>query len=159
MLINGETEKLRINLMAIGKRLRQFESLLSPYLLVSIIVNTLVIMSCICSLVSLNYKNNSIVILYMICLDLFIRASKMIIYFQFGEKIWLSFNELKSKLENYTLCKTLSNDDWKQWIAIKDMENQFNFSVMNVLKLRRKTALTIGSFILQYTVILIQTNI
>ena len=83
----------------------------------------------------------------------------MIIYFQFGEKIWLSFNELKSKLENYTLCKTLSNDDWKQWIAIKDMENQFNFSVMNVLKLRRKTALTIGSFILQYTVILIQTNI
>jgi hypothetical protein len=52
----------------------------------------------------------------------------------------------------------LSNEEWKQWIAIKEMEKQFNLSVFKVLKLRRVKLLAIGIFLLQYLVILIQTN-
>jgi len=52
----------------------------------------------------------------------------------------------------------LSNEEWKQWIAIEKLEKQFDLSVFNVLKLRRANLLAIGAFVLQYSVILIQTN-
>jgi hypothetical protein len=52
----------------------------------------------------------------------------------------------------------LSNEEWKQWIAIKEYEKQFDLSVFKVLKLKRAYLLSIGALLLQYSVILIQTN-
>jgi hypothetical protein len=52
----------------------------------------------------------------------------------------------------------LSNEEWKQWIAIKQLEKQFDLSIFEVLKLRRANLLAIGAFLLQYLVLLIQTN-
>jgi hypothetical protein len=52
----------------------------------------------------------------------------------------------------------LSNEEWKQWIAIKELGKQFDLSIFKVLKLRRANLLAIGAFLLQYLVILIQTN-
>jgi hypothetical protein len=38
------------------------------------------------------------------------------------------------------------------------LEKQFDLSIFKVLKLRRANLLAIGAFVLQYSVILIQTN-
>jgi hypothetical protein len=61
-------------------------------------------------------------------------------------------------LEEISSMIQLSNEEWKQWIAIKELEKQFDLSVFKVLKLRRANLLAIGAFLLQYLVILIQTN-
>ena len=118
-------------------------------------MNTLLVMSYTCYLVTQNPNQMSA----GMSLNLFISIVKLIIYFHFGENIFKSFNQLKKKLEELTLSKTLTNDDWKQLISIKDMKSQFTFSVMYTFKLRSETSITLGSFILQYAVILIQTSI
>jgi hypothetical protein len=61
-------------------------------------------------------------------------------------------------LEEIDSMTQLSNEEWKRWIAIKQLEKQFDLSVFKVLKLRRASLLSIGAFLLQYSVILIQTN-
>jgi hypothetical protein len=42
-------------------------------------------------------------------------------------------------LEELSLKTNFSNDDWKQRIAIKAMEKELNFTLFNILKLKRKT--------------------
>jgi hypothetical protein len=37
----------------------------------------------------------------------------------------------------------LSNEEWKQWIAIEELEKQFDLSIFEVLKLRRANILAI----------------
>jgi hypothetical protein len=91
-------------------------------------------------------------------IDCFISLVNIFIYFHFGENIPKSFSQLKIILEELSLRNNFSNDDWKQWIAIKAMEKVFNLTLFNILKLKRKTAITVYSFILQFAVILIQTN-
>jgi len=115
-------------------------------------------MSGICTFASKNVLLLTLITKYFFGLILIISITKIIIYFHFGEKIPKSFSQLTSSLEILSLTTQLSNDEWKQWIAIKHMREDFNFTIFGVLKLERKTALTIGSFILQYVVILIQTN-
>jgi len=68
---------------------------------------------------------------------------------------------MKKKLEKFTISENISNHDWKQWIAIKDMsqQNVFKFSVMNLFEMQQKTGLIVFSIIIQYAVILIQTNV
>ena len=79
-------------------------------------------------------------------------------YFHFGEMIPNSFNRMKDLLEELFLTNMSSIEEWKQWIAIQKMEKQFNFSIMKLFKMKRKTTVIFGSFILQYVVILLQTN-
>ncbi len=43
----------------------------------------------------------------------------------------------KKFLEELSLRTNFSNDDWEQWIAIKTMEKEFNFTLFNILKLKR----------------------
>ncbi len=45
--------------------------------------------------------------------------------------------------ENCSMIQ-LSNEEWKQWIAIKELEKQFDLSIFEVLKLRRANLLAIG---------------
>ncbi len=151
-------EKLRIKLLIINNKLSEFESLLSPFLLISITVNTMLCMSNICNLVT-NHSQTTGFIRYISAVNIFGSVVKLFIYFYFGEKIPKSFNHLKKKLEALVFSRSLSTDDWRQWIAIKEMKKQFHFSVMKSFKMRRETALTIALFILQYAVILIQTSI
>jgi hypothetical protein len=92
-------------------------------------------------------------------IDFFISLVKIFIYFHFGEKIPNSFSQLKYVLEESSLKTNFSNDDWKQWVAIRSMKSEFNFTIYSFLKLKRETAITVCSFILQYAVILIQTNV
>jgi hypothetical protein len=83
---------------------------------------------------------------------------KLLLYFHFGEQISNAYTQLKDKLEEICSMIQLSNEEWKQWIAIKELEKQFDLSIFKVLKLRRAYLLVIGNFVLQYSVILIQTN-
>jgi len=96
---------------------------------------------------------------YYCILSLCLSSIKLFVYFYFGEKVLTAFKEMKRKLEDFTFSEKVSNHDWKQYIAIKGMKNEFNFSIMNLIKIQRETALIVGSFILQYAVILIQTSI
>jgi hypothetical protein len=157
-----ETEhitELRFKLLRIINKLRELESLLSPFLLVSVMANTLTLMARICVFAAVTKVFNSLVITYFFTIDLFVSLVKIFIYFHFGEKIPNSFSQLKYVLEELSLKTNFSNDDWKQWVAIKSMKSEFNFTIYSFLKLKRETAITICSFILQYAVILIQTNV
>jgi len=154
-------EILLMKLMKISNQLRGFESLLSPFLLVSILMNSMLGMSNICYLVTQYQKNTSSAIRFISAINLMTCFVKLIIYFYFGEKISSAFNQMKKKLEKFTISENISNHDWKQWIAIKDMsqQNVFKFSVMNLFEMQQKTGLIVFSIIIQYAVILIQTNV
>jgi hypothetical protein len=115
-------------------------------------------MAVICVFATATKVFDSFLMTYFFAIDFFISSVKIFIYFHFGEKIPKSFSQLKNILEELSLKTNFSNDEWKQWIAIKTMEKDFNFTLYNILKLKRKTAITVCSFILQYSVILIQTN-
>jgi hypothetical protein len=91
-------------------------------------------------------------------LNFWVGFIKLLIYFYFGEEILSAYTQLKNKLEEIFSMIQLSNEEWKQWIAIKELEKQFNLSVFKVLKLKRAYLLSIGALLLQYSVILIQTN-
>jgi hypothetical protein len=75
---------------------------------------------------------------------------KLLIYFHFGEEISSAYTQLKNNLEEICSIIQLSNEEWKQWIAIKELEKQFDLSVFKALKLRRANLLAIGAFLLQY---------
>ncbi len=151
--------ELRFKLLRIINKLRELESLLSPLLLVSLMANTLTLMAGICLFATATKVFDSFLIAYFFVVNFFVSLVKIFIYFHFGEKIPNSFSQLKYVLEELSLKTNFSNDDWKQWVAIKSMKSEFNFTIYSFLKLKRETAITICSFILQYAVILIQTNV
>ncbi len=150
--------ELRIKLLKLKNRLRQFESLFSASLLISIMTSCLQIMSSVCNLFIRDLSLNLNFIQIISFISFWIGFIKLLIYFHFGEQISSAYNQLKNKLEEICSMIEMSNEEWKQWIAIKELETQFDLSVFNVLKLRRANLLSIGAFVLQYSVILIQTN-
>ncbi len=150
--------ELRIKLLKLKNRLRQFESLFSIPLLVSIMTCSLLTMRGVCILSIGDYSWNINLILIISFLNLCFGFIKLLIYFHFGEEISSAYTQLKNKLEEICSMIQLSNEEWKQWIAIKELEKKFDLSIFKVLKLRRANLLNIGAFALQYIVILIQTN-
>jgi hypothetical protein len=155
---SGSLSQLRCKLWKINVKLRELESLLSPFLLLSLMTNTMIIMAGICVFATATKVFDSFIMTYFFAITLYFAILKNFVYFHFGEKIPKSFSQLKNILEELSLKTKFSSDDYKEWIAIKAMEKDFNFTLYNILKLKRKTALTVCSFILQYSVILIQTN-
>jgi hypothetical protein len=150
--------ELRIKLLKLKNRLREFESLFSTSLLVSIITSSLLTMASVCNL---SIRDPSLNLSFIQILSFFIfwvGFIKLLIYFHFGEEISSAYTQLKNKLEEICSMIQLSNEEWKQWIAIKEYEKQFDLSVFKVLKLKRAYLLSIGALLLQYSVILIQTN-
>jgi len=150
--------ELRIKLLKLKNRLRQFESLFSTSILVSIMTSSLSTMTGVCVPSIGDYSQNIISIQVISYLHFWFGFIKLLIYFHFGEQISSAYNQLTNKLEEICSMIQLSNEEWKQWIAIKELEKQFDLSVFKVLKLRRVYLFVIGNFVLQYSVILIQTN-
>ncbi len=150
--------ELLIKLLKLKNRLRQFESLFSTSLLVSIMTSSLTTMTGVCNLSIRDDSLNINLIQIISFLNFCSGFIKLLIYFHFGEEISSAYTQLKNKLEEICLMNQLSNEEWKQWIAIKELEKQFDLSIFKVLKLRRAYLLVIGNFVLQYSVILIQTN-
>ena len=150
--------ELRIKLLKLKNRLRQFESLFSTSLLVSIMTSSLTTMTGV-SILSIRDHSWNIDFTQIISfLNFCFGFIKLLIYFHFGEQISSAYTQLTNKLEEICSMIQLSNEEWKRWIAIKQLEKQFDLSIFKVLKLRRANLLAIGAFILQYSVILIQTN-
>ena len=150
--------ELRIKLLKLKNRLRQFESLFSTSLLVSIMTSSLTTMTGVCVLSIRDHSRNINLIQIILFLNFCFGFIKLLIYFHFGEQISSAYNQLTNKLEEICSMIQLSNEEWKQWIEIRKLENQFDLSIFKVLKLRRANLLAIGAFVLQYSVILIQTN-
>jgi hypothetical protein len=155
---SGALSQLRCKLWKINVKLRELESLLSPFLLLSLMTNTMIIMAGICFFATATKFFDSFIMTFFFAVNLCFAILKNFLYFNFGEQIPKSFSQLKNILEELSLKTNFSNDDYKELIAIKAMEKDFNFTLYNILKLKRKTAITVCSFILQYAVILIQTN-
>jgi len=150
--------ELQIKLLKLKNRLRQFESLFSTSLLVSIMTSSLTTMTGVCVLSIRDHSLNINLIQVISFINFCIGFIKLLIYFHFGEQISSAYNQLTNKLEEICSMIQLSNEEWKQWIAIKQLEKQFDLSIFKVLKLRRANLLAIGAFLLQYLVLLIQTN-
>src|SRR5208282_5076571 len=150
--------ELRIKLLKLKNRLRQFESLFSTSILVSIMTSSLSTMTGVCVPSIGDYSQNIISIQVISYLHFWFGFIKLLIYFHFGEQISSAYNQLTNKLEEICSIIQLSNEEWKQWIEIRKLEKQFDLSIFKVLKLRRANLLAIGAFLLQYSVILIQTN-
>jgi hypothetical protein len=150
--------ELRIKLLKLKNMLRQFESLFSTSLLVSIMTSSLTTMTGVCVLSIRDHSLNINIIQIISFISFCIGFIKLLLYFHFGEQISNAYTQLKDKLEEICSMIQLSNEEWKQWIAIKELEKQFDLSIFKVLKLRRANLLSIGAFVLQYSVILIQTN-
>jgi hypothetical protein len=150
--------ELLIKLLKLKNRLRQFESLFSTSLLVSIMTSSLTTMTGVCVLSIRDHSLNINIIQIISFISFCIGFIKLLLYFHFGEQISNAYTQLKDKLEEICSMIQLSNEEWKQWIAIKELEKQFDLSIFKVLKLRRANLLAIGTFLLQYLVILIQTN-
>jgi hypothetical protein len=151
--------ELRFKLFIIINKLRELESFLSPFLLVSLMANIITLMAGICVFATARKVFDSFLVTYFFAIGLYVSLVKILIYFHFGEKIPNSFSQLKYVLEELSLKTNFSNDEWKQWVAIKSMKSEFNFTIYSFLKLKRETAITVCSFILQYAVILIKTNV
>jgi hypothetical protein len=150
--------ELRTKLLKLKNRLRQFESLFSASLLVSIMTSTLLTMASVCNLSIRDLSLNINLIQIISFINFWVGFIKLLIYFHFGEEISSAYAQLKNKLEVFCSMIQLSNEEWKQWIAIKELEKQFDLLVFKFLKLRRANLLAIGAFLLQYSVILIQTH-
>jgi hypothetical protein len=150
--------ELRIKLLKTKNRLRQFESLFSISLLVSIMTSSLNTMTGVCMLSIQDHSWNMNFIQILSFFNFCFGFIKLLIYFHFGEQISSAYTQLINKLEEICSMIQLSNEEWKQWIAIKELKKQFGLSIFKVLKLRRANLLAIGAFLLQYLVILIQTN-
>jgi hypothetical protein len=150
--------ELRIKLLKLKNRLREFESLFSTSLLVSIITSSLLTITGVYILSTRDHSWNINFIQIISFIYFCVGFIKLLIYFHFGEEISSAYTQLKNNLEKICSIIQLSNEEWKQWITIKEMEKQFNLSIFKVLKLRRANLLAIGAFLLQYLVILIQTN-
>ncbi len=150
--------ELRIKLLKLENRLREFESLFSTSLLVSIITSCLLTLRGVFILSIPEYLGKINFIQIMSFISFCFGFIKLLIYFHFGEQISSAYTQLTNRLEEICSFIQLSNEEWKQWIAIKELEKQFDLSIFKVLKLRRANLLAIGAFLLQYLVILIQTN-
>jgi enolase len=83
---------------------------------------------------------------------------RIIIYCYFGESITKQFKSLVKKVEVMSLSNTLSNDDWNQLNTIRNMNKQFTVDIFGLFLLRTTTTLAIGAFVLNYSVLLIQTD-
>ncbi len=83
---------------------------------------------------------------------------RIIIYCYFGESITNRFKSLVKKVEVMSLSNTLSNDDWNQLNTIRNMNKQFTVDIFGLFRLRTTTTLAIGAFVLNYSVLLIQTD-
>jgi hypothetical protein len=135
--------ELRIKLSKLKNRLRRFESLFSTPLLDSIITSSLLKMARVCNLFirDLSLNRNFTQILSFV--NFWVGFIKLLIYFYFGEEISSAYKQLKNNLEDICSMIQLSNEEWKQWITIKELEKQFNLSVFKVLKLKRADLLSI----------------
>ncbi len=83
---------------------------------------------------------------------------RIIIFCYFGESITKQFKSLVKKVEVMSLSNTLSNDDWNQLNTIRNMNKQFTVDIFGFFRLRTTTTLAIGAFVLNYSVLLIQTD-
>ncbi len=126
--------------------------------MVSIITSSLLTMRGVFILSTRDHSWNINFIQIISFINFWVGFIKLLIYFHFGEEISSAYTQLKNNLEEICSMIKLSNEEWKQWIAIKELEKQFDLSIFKVLKLRRANLLAIGAFLLQYLVILIQTN-
>jgi hypothetical protein len=57
-----------------------------------------------------------------------------------------------------SLSNTLSNDDWNQLNNIRNMNKRLTVNIFCLLRLRTTTTLAIEAFVLNYIVLLMQTD-
>ncbi len=154
-LTNGKLLILRTCLVKIIDKWEQLESLISPWILLTVTANSIIIIAGACVL-SIQTTIN------MSSFELIISSAasiiRIIIYCYFGESITKQFKSLVKKVEVMSLSNTLSNDDWNQLNTIRNMNKQFTVDIFGLFLLRTTTTLAIGAFVLNYSVLLIQTD-
>jgi hypothetical protein len=99
----------------------------------------------------------SVYAIFSLTISFTVGSVKLILYCYFGEMISNNFKKLIDKLDKNSLKREFSQEESMHFTAIKELEQKLTFKVYG-FKLKRGTLLTIIAFILQYAVILIQTD-
>ncbi len=146
---------MRTRLVKIIEKWEQLESLISPWILLTVTANSMIIIGGACVLAIQTTINMSSFELIISSAASIIR---IVIYCYFGESITKQFKSLVKKVEVMSLSNKLSNDDWNQLNTIRNMNKQFTVDIFGSFRLRTTTTLAIGAFVLNYSVLLIQTD-
>ncbi len=131
------------------------ESLISPWILLTVTANSIIIIAGACVLAIQTTINMSS---FEFIISSAASIIRIIIYCHFGESITKQIKSLVKRVEVMSLSNTLSNDDWNQLNTIRNMNKQFTVDIFGLFRLRTTTTLAIGAFVLNYSVLLIQTD-
>jgi hypothetical protein len=153
--MNGQLLILRACLVKITDKWEQLESLISPWILLTITANSIIIIAGACVLAIQTTINMSS---FKLIISSAASIIRIIIYCYFGESITKRFKSLVKKVEVMSLSNTLSNDDWNQLNTTRNMNKQFTVNIFGLFRLRTTAILAIGAFVLNYSVLFIQTD-
>ncbi len=131
------------------------ESLISPWILLTVTANSIIIIAGACVLAIQTTINMSS---FEFIISSAASIIRIIIYCHFGESITKQIKSLVKRVEVMSLSNTLSNDDWNQLNTIRNMNKQFTVDIFGSFRLRTTTTLAIRAFVLNYSVLLIQTD-
>jgi hypothetical protein len=120
---------LRTCLVKIIDKWEQLESLISPWILLTVTTNSIIIIAGACVLAIQTTINMSSFELIISSVASIIR---IIIYCYFRESITKRFKSLVKKVEVMSLSNTLSNDDWNQLNTIRNMNKQFTVDIFGL---------------------------
>jgi hypothetical protein len=120
---------LRTCLVKVIDKWEQLESLISPWILLSVTANSIIIIAGACVLAiqtTITYTAYSLIVSSAASII------RIIIYCHFGESISNRFKSLVKKVEVLSLSNTLSNDDWNQLNTIRNMNKQFTVDIFGL---------------------------
>ena len=153
------------DLMKLKRRMEQIDGIISPVIAVTIVSDSIFLMALICMLVEMksNLHNLSISLLSMgNC------VSEIIVCCMLGERLAKEVDKFVDELEWRLSCRTEDNirtNEIKEvkhsveLLMIHNLKSQINFSMFSEFNVRLSLLLSIGSIIISYTVIIIQTSL
>jgi len=145
---------LRRDLVTIKAHLREIEGAFSPELLVSIGSSIILLMANICLIAIQSIGVVSFFAITML-ISSFVKLSMFCFY---GQKIPNTFEKLVNLLEMESIRRLWKSEEMMQLELIKAMKEELVMKAAGYMELSRLSAVTLSSFILQYSIILIQTD-
>jgi 7tm Chemosensory receptor len=131
--------------------------LLSPLVLLTILCQSIVIMSCSCIIAKSDYFSP----IALACLwSALMPCGQVLICCLASETILHQFDQLCKRIEwRFASREIIASDrDYQEFALILSLKHQLLFRASHFFSLRLSTVLSVASFVITYTVILIQTD-
>jgi hypothetical protein len=146
--------ELRYKLMELTDDLKHLESLFSPSILLSISISILLSMAHICIISVIDEPAFYIASILMVIMCII----KIQVYCYFGQEIVKYFEHLANILEVESIERRWKVEELVQYQSIISMRPNMILKASGFIDLKNISAATLALFVLQYAVILIQTE-